>query len=107
MIEAEGDVVTLHPAAIDKFANSMEEIHAALTGDLDVQQLAPFRAAFRNVFERIVVHPTAKRKPYEGNAVCAAVGDYGLGAFPKMRSTKEMLAEQGVADNKISQGSGS
>jgi site-specific DNA recombinase len=105
LIEAEGNVVTLHPAAIDKFANSMEEIHAALTGDLDVQQLAPFRAAFRNVFERIVVHPTAKRKPYEVTPYARLSAIMGLELFPKMRSTKELLAEQGVAYNKISQGS--
>jgi hypothetical protein len=43
-IEADGNVVTLHPAAIDKFSDAMDGIHAALTGDLDIQQPASFRA---------------------------------------------------------------
>jgi len=105
LIEAEGNVITLHPAAIDKFADAMEEIHTALTGDLDIQQLAPFRAAFRNVFERIVVHPTTKRKIYEVTPYARLSAIMGLELFPKMRSTTEMLAEQGVAYNKISEGS--
>lgn len=104
LIEREGNVITLHPAAIDKFANAMEEIHAALTSDLNIQQLAPFRAAFRNVFERIVVHPTAKRKSYEVTPHARLAAMMGLELFPKMRSTKEMLAEQGVA-YKILEGS--
>ena len=43
----------------------MMELHTALTSDIDSAQLALFRAAFQNVFERVVVHPTGRRKPYE------------------------------------------
>jgi site-specific DNA recombinase len=81
LIEADGNVVTLHPAAIDKFSEAMDGMHAALTGDLDIQQLAPFRAAFRNTFERLVVHPTGRRRQYD--AICSAIGDHGLGTFPQ------------------------
>lgn len=105
LIEAEGNVVTLHPAAIDKFADAMEEIHTALRSNLDAPQLAPFRAAFRNVFERFVVHPTGKRKRYEVTPYARLSAIMGLELFPKMRSTKEMLAEQGVAYSKNHQGS--
>lgn len=104
LIEREGNVITLHPAAIDRFANAMEEIHTALTSNLDVRQLAPFRAAFRNVFERIVVHPTGKRKPYEVTPHARLSAIMGLELFPKMRSATEMLAEQGVT-YKILEGS--
>jgi site-specific DNA recombinase len=95
LIEAEGTVITLHPAAIGKFADSMEEIHTALTGDLDIKELAPFRSAFRNTFERIVVHPTDKKKPYEVTPYARLAAIMGLELFPKMRSAAEMLAEQG------------
>jgi site-specific DNA recombinase len=97
LIEAEGNVVTLHPAAIDKFGTTMEEIHTALTeSDLDVRQAAPFRAGFRNVFERIVVHPTARRQPYAVTPYARLAAIMGLKLFPEIRSTTEMLAEQGV-----------
>jgi DNA invertase Pin-like site-specific DNA recombinase len=108
LIEAEGNVVTLHPAAIDRFSDAMEEMHTALTSDIDIKQLAPFRAAFRNTFERIVVHPTAKMKPVEVTPYTRISAIMGLELFPKMRSTAEMLAEQGVAangENKILPGS--
>ena len=99
LIEAEGgdNVVSLHPAAIDKFAVNIERIHAALTGPLDVAAMAPFQAAFRNIFERVVVHPTGKRMPYEVSPYARLTAIMGVELFPKVRSTKEMLAEQGVA----------
>lgn len=106
LIEAEGNVVTLHPAAIDKFGDTMEQIHAALTAtDLDVEKLAPFRNAFRNAFERIVVHPTARCRPYEVTPYARVAAIMGIELFPKMREATEMLAEQGVSNSKILQGS--
>ena len=40
LIEADGNTVTLHPAAIDKFGAAMEEMHAALSNvDFDVERL--------------------------------------------------------------------
>jgi DNA invertase Pin-like site-specific DNA recombinase len=93
LIEAEGNIVDLHPKAIDQFARSMEEMHAALTSAGDVEQLALFRLAFRNVFERIVVHPTGKRKPYEVTPYARLSAIMGFEMFPKMRTTDEMLVE--------------
>ena len=93
LIEAEGNIVDLHPKAIDQFAKSMEEMHAALTSAADVEQLGPFRLAFRNVFERIVVHPTGKRKPYEVTPYARLSAIMGFEMFPKMRTTDEMLVE--------------
>jgi hypothetical protein len=58
-------------------------MHAALTGDLDIQQLAPFRAAFRNTFERLVVHPTGRRRQYEVTPYARLSAIMGLELFPK------------------------
>lgn len=96
LIEADGNVVSLHPAAIDKFAASIEQMHAALTGDLKPEAMAPFEAAFRNVFDRIVVHPTKKRHPYEVTPYARLSAIMGVELFPKVRTTEEMLAEQGL-----------
>jgi len=101
VIDAESNVVTLHPKAIDEFANTMEEMHEALSGGLDKEALAPFHIAFRSVFERIVVHPTGKRKPYEVTPYARLGAIMGIELFPKMSSVEEMLAEQGVVATKI------
>jgi hypothetical protein len=107
LIEAEGNVVSLHPAAIDKFSVLMEKLHKALTSDIDDITYAPFRAAFYNVFERIVVHPTPKRTPPEVTPYCRLSAILGFEMFPKMRSTAELLAEQRVCASKISAPTGS
>jgi hypothetical protein len=51
-IEAEGNVITLHPAAIAKFASSIEALHDGLKqADANPAAMASYRAAFRNVFD--------------------------------------------------------
>jgi site-specific DNA recombinase len=101
LIDAESNVIDLHPTAVQKFCSSMTTLHQALTGASD-KTLAPSRATFRNVFERIVVHPTGKRKPYEVTPYARLSAITGIDLFPKVRSTKEMLAEQGYFANRTS-----
>src|SRR5262249_8544836 len=65
LIDAENsgaDNVSLHPAALD---DNIETIHAALTGEAEGENAAPFRAAFGNLFERVVVHETPRAAQYE------------------------------------------
>ncbi|MCG2668760.1 recombinase family protein [Bradyrhizobium sp. GCM10023182] len=97
LIESDGgaNVVSLHPASIGKFATSIDALHAALTRGGDPVALAPFRSAFRNVFDRIVVHPTGKRMPYEITPYARLSAIIGVELFPKVRSTEEILKEQG------------
>ena len=99
LIESEGNVVTLHPAAIDNFATSIDALHLGLSGAGqagDAASATGYRAAFRNVFERFLVHPTAKRMPYAVTPYARLSAIMGFDLFPKGRSTEEMLAEQGV-----------
>lgn len=102
IIDSESNLVSLHPKAIDSFSMAMEEMHKVLSRSVDEKRLAPFKAAFRNVFERIVVHPTGKRKPYEVTPYARLGAIMGFEMFPKMRSVTEMLAEQGVSANRTS-----
>ncbi|MDA9466561.1 hypothetical protein XH87_18605 [Bradyrhizobium sp. CCBAU 53415] len=97
LIESDGGakVVSLHPASIGKFATSIDALHAALTRGGDPVALAPFRSAFRNVFDRIVVHPTGKRMPYEITPYARLSAIMGVELFPKVRSTEEIMREQG------------
>jgi hypothetical protein len=98
LIEGESNVVSLHPTAIDKFAGSIEAIHAALTRtDIEPDTLAGFQSAFRNVFERIVVHPTGKRMPYEVTPYARLSAIMGVELFPTMRSTDQILEDTGFS----------
>jgi site-specific DNA recombinase len=66
LIEAQGNV-SLHPAAVDAYGANIQKLHEELAQGLarggDITPDA--RAAFRNVMDTIVVHPTGKRMPYE------------------------------------------
>jgi site-specific DNA recombinase len=105
LIDREDNVVTLHPKAIDEFSKTMQEVHEALTsGDLDATQRAHFRAVFRNVFERFVVHPTGKRQRYKVEPYLRIAAILG-GNLPETRSPSQMLAEQGVSANRLSENS--
>ena len=108
LIDAESDgangVVSLHPTAIDRFRDSIETIHAALTGNMPAEKAAPFRAAFRNVFERIVVHETVRKQPYAVTPYARLSAILGIELFPKGRTAEEMLAEQGVKSSLTGEG---
>jgi site-specific DNA recombinase len=62
LIEAESNVVTLHPNVIDAYCVNVDCLHQVLTsGKITPEN----RAAFRNLIDSIVVHPTGFGKPYE------------------------------------------
>jgi len=99
MIEAEGNVVTLHPETIRKFRKNLEAMHAALTDcKLTDAEIAPFRIAFGNVFDRVVVHPTGKRRPAEVTPYARPSAIMGVDIMPKMRTPKEVLEDQGLTN---------
>jgi site-specific DNA recombinase len=47
LIASEGNVIKLHPAAIGRFASSIEALHAPLSQSGDPARVASYRAAFR------------------------------------------------------------
>jgi site-specific DNA recombinase len=103
LIESEGNVIALHPAAIDKFAAAIKAMHAGLSqADGDPAAIAQWRAAFRNVFERFLVHPTPKRHRYTVTPYARLSAIMGIELFPKTRSAEEMLAEQGLSTMSLS-----
>jgi site-specific DNA recombinase len=64
LLGADGNVVTLHPAMIQKFRENLLAMVDALTSKSDAEA-APFRVMFGNAFDRVVVHPTLR--PYFGD----------------------------------------
>jgi|SRR5450631_63466 site-specific DNA recombinase len=101
MVEADGGgkVVTLHPAMIKNFRTNIEAMHTALTdAKLSEAELAPFRVAFGNVFDRIVVHQTGKRRAVEVTPYARISAIMGVDIMPKMRTAKEVLEDQGLTN---------
>jgi DNA invertase Pin-like site-specific DNA recombinase len=101
MIKADGgdNVVTLHPAMIKKFRTNLETMVAALADTkLSEAEVAPFRVAFGNVFDRVVVHVTGKRKAVEVTPHARISAILGVDIVPKMRTPEKLLEDQGVTN---------
>ena len=62
MVEAQNgsNVIELHPQALKAYCEAIDKLHLAFANDEDHAQN---RAAFRNIIDSIIVHPTAKRSP--------------------------------------------
>lgn len=93
LAEAEGNVVELHPKAMDAFKSNVERLHEALSGG-PVTPVA--KAAFRNLIDSIVVHPTGKRMPYEVDVYGRLGAFSGINLFPENRSAGEILKSEGI-----------
>jgi site-specific DNA recombinase len=95
------NVVLLHPKFKDVYRASVLKVHTMLTDNPDA---AETRAAFRDLIDSIIVHPTAKRMPYEITPYARLAALMGQNLFPEKRSTKEVFAAQGLTyfDNVMS-----
>jgi site-specific DNA recombinase len=93
---ANGKVVPfpITPKFIDVYKKSVMEVHAAITNRPDAPET---RAAFRDLIDSIVVHPTGKRMPYEFTPYCRIAALQGANLFPARRSTEEVIAAQGLS----------
>lgn len=102
MAEADGGskaAMILHPAVIKNFRKNLETMHSALTNTkLTDAEVAPFRVAFGNVFDRVVVHKTGKRKPVEVTPYARISAIMAETNLPRMRAPKEALEEQGLTN---------
>ncbi len=95
----DSNVVTLHPVAIQKFRLNLEKLHEQLlNSELTDAEAAPFRVAFGNVFERVVVHQTGKRRPVEVTPYAALSAIMGTEFFPRMRTPQEIVEDQGLTN---------
>ena len=88
------------PKFKDIYRKSVFEVHKAMTKKPDTPES---REAFRNLIDSIVVHPTAKRMPYEFTPYARIAAIQGLNLFPSCRTTKEVIAAQGLSysDNAV------
>lgn len=86
------------PKFKDIYRKSVFEVHRAMTKKPDTPES---RTAFRNLIESIVVHPTAKRMPYEFTPYARIAAIQGMNLFPPRRTTKEVIAAQGLSYSDI------
>jgi len=86
------NVIALHPQALKAYCDAVDRLHLAFTNNEDHAQN---RAAFRNIVDNVIVHPTAKRAPYEFTTYHRVEAIMGMELFPKKRTTKEVLQDQG------------
>jgi DNA invertase Pin-like site-specific DNA recombinase len=101
MIKADGgdNVVTLHPTMIQRFRKNLESMVEALSNTkLTEADVAPFRVAFGNVFDRVVVHKVGKRKPVEVTPYARVSAIMGVDIVPKMRAPEKVLEDQGLTN---------
>jgi len=90
--QAGNNVIDLHPQALKVYCEAIDKLHLAFAANEDCAQN---RAAFRNIIDSIVVHPTAKRMPYEFTTYHRVEALMGMELFPKKRTTQEVLKDQG------------
>jgi site-specific DNA recombinase len=87
------NVVLFAPKFKDVYRASVLRVHGVLTDNPDAPEN---RSAFRNLIDAVVVHPTAKRMPYEFTPYARIAALQGLNLFPVRRTRKEVLAAQGL-----------
>lgn len=98
LLEAETNVVRLHPKALDAYRVNIERLHDRLSHDA----LAPETiAAFQMVVDCIVVHETKDRASYEISPYGRLSAMLGADLFPAGRSPAEILESEGVAASAI------
>jgi site-specific DNA recombinase len=86
------------PKFKDIYRKSVTEVYRAMTNKPDTPES---RTAFRNLIDSIVVHPTGKRMPYEFTPYARIAAIQGMDLFPPRRTTKEVIAAQGISYSDI------
>lgn len=87
------NVIALHPNVIETYKGTVAKLHEALTSASDP---ARARAAFHNLVDSIIVHPTDKRMPYEISVYGRLSAMMGVDLFPTMRSNAEIIAAEAL-----------
>jgi len=86
------NVIELHPQTLKAYCEAVDKLHLSFAND---QDHAANRSAFRNIIDRIVVHQTVKRAPYEFTTYHRVEALMGMELFPKTRTAQEVLKDQG------------
>jgi site-specific DNA recombinase len=94
LMEAESNVIDIHPRALAVYAENIEKLHKAFAQG---EQTAANRTAFRNVVDSVVIHQTPKRARYEFSVYGRLGALLGVDLFPTLRTASQMIEEQSSA----------
>jgi site-specific DNA recombinase len=94
LLQAEGNVVHLHPNALKAYRDNLIRLLGSLKGTATTPE---HHAAFRMLFDSIIVHKTAKRMPYEVTPYARVGGTLDANLSPPRRSSAQVLEEAGVS----------
>ena len=79
LLQAETNVIDLHPATLRQYRANVATLHKTLADDA----MRPGHvAAIRAILDSVVVHPTDKRAPYEISTYGRLAGLLGVDVFP-------------------------
>ena len=78
-----------HPSFGDVYRSEVKKLIAALRTN---PRAIETRIAFRNLINTVVVHPTAKRMPYEFTPYISNAALSGINLFPARRTAREIVA---------------
>jgi site-specific DNA recombinase len=104
LIEAEKNVIELHPTGMTGFQTALRKLNDVLRNPEDPR----FKELFRNLVDTIVIHPTPPRAPYEVSPFVrwgALVS--GISLEPRTFTAAQVLQEEGVSAKSIKAGESS
>jgi site-specific DNA recombinase len=104
LIEAEKNVVALHPTGMKAFQTALKKLNEVLRNPGDPR----FKYLFRNLVDTIVIHPTPPRAAYEVSPFVrwgALVS--GISLEPKTYTAAQVLKEEGISAKSIKAGESS
>jgi len=94
LLHAESAVIKLHPTAVKAYRQKLVQLLRSMTGTVATPEAS---AAFRMLFDSIVVHRTPKRMPYEVTPYARVGGALDANLSPPKRTSAQMLEEAGVS----------
>src|SRR4029077_20666418 len=92
-------VVRLHPKTVNTYVENMQRVLSIAVGAAKegFKNTPEVRHAVRMMVDSIVVHPTAKRMPYEISPYVRLGAVLGMDLFPAKRSAEQIVTEHGVS----------
>lgn len=94
LLEAEVKIIELHPNAFKAFRENLKQLLTMLSGTTVPPEA---HAAFRMLFDTIVVHRTEPFKPYEITPYARIGGTLDANLSPPKRPSRQILEEEGVS----------
>jgi site-specific DNA recombinase len=97
-IEEAPKVITLHPASLDRYAETVDALAASLAGHAEAEdERGPLVKSFRALVHSVTVHPSGPREGFQVEVKGKLAALIGGDAFPQAKySGGRVVAEEGL-----------